>query len=66
MISAQDIRKKTFGRKLSGYDMYSVDVFLEELAGDVAAYQEEIDALRAEIDALERKLKQRKTASLDV
>ena len=46
--------------------MYSVDVFLEELAGDVAAYQEEIDALRAEIDALESKLKKRKTASLDV
>lgn len=56
MISAQDIREKTFGRKLGGYDMYSVDVFLEELAGDVAAYQEEIDTLRGEIESLKGKI----------
>lgn len=61
MITAQDIREKTFGRKLGGYDMYSVDVFLEELAGDVAAYQEEIDTLRGEIESLKGKINDTRT-----
>ena len=38
MITAQDIREKGFERaRINGYDMASVDEFLEELADDVAA-----------------------------
>ncbi len=66
MITAQDIHEKTFKPRLGGYDIASVDKFLDELAEDVAAYQEEIDTLKREIETLEGRLKQRKTASLDV
>ena len=38
MITAQDIREKTFNKaRLSGYDMSEVDDFLEELAEDITA-----------------------------
>ena len=40
MITAQDIREKTFEKsRLSGYDMASVDDFLEDLAKDITAAQ---------------------------
>ena len=40
MITAQDIREKTFEKsRIGGYDMAAVDDFLEELADDVTAYQ---------------------------
>ena len=36
MITAQDIREKTFEKaRIGGYDMASVDDFLEELADDL-------------------------------
>ena len=35
MITAQDIREKTFEKsRIGGYDMAAVDDFLEELADD--------------------------------
>lgn len=47
MITAQDIREKTFEKaRFSGYDMASVDDFLEELAEDVTATQKENAVLK--------------------
>ena len=40
MITAQDIREKTFEKsRMNGYDMASVDDFLEELAEDISNSQ---------------------------
>ena len=48
MITAQDIREKTFEKaRFSGYDMASVDDFLEELAEDVSATQKENAVLKS-------------------
>ena len=59
MITAQDIRKKTFRRAgLLGYNMQDVDVFLEELAEDVAATQEEMADLRAKARFLASKVEE--------
>ncbi|MBR7190097.1 MAG: DivIVA domain-containing protein, partial [Oscillospiraceae bacterium] len=42
MITAQDIREKTFEKStFGGYAMNEVDDFLDELAGDLAASQKE-------------------------
>ena len=42
MITAQDIREKTFEKsKFGGYDMAQVDEFLEELADDLTNSQKE-------------------------
>lgn len=40
MITPQDIRDKTFEKAIfGGYDMGSVDDFLDKVAGDLAASQ---------------------------
>ena len=47
MITAQDIREKTFEKaRIGGYDMASVDDFLEELADDITASQKENAVLK--------------------
>jgi len=62
MITAQDIRNKLFkARRFGGYDIASVDAFLDELADDVAAYQEEIDSLRSQIKVLSEKAENPRT-----
>ena len=51
MITAQDIREKTFEKARSrggGYDMTSVDDFLEELADDITASQKENAVLKSD------------------
>lgn len=59
MITAQDIREKTFKRAtFGGYDMASVDDFLEELADDVAASQKEIAVLRRKMKVLADKIEE--------
>ena len=53
MITAQDIREKTFEKsRIGGYDMASVDDFLEELADDVTAYQKENAVLKSKMKVL--------------
>ena len=53
MITAQDIREKTFEKaRFSGYDMASVDDFLEELAEDVTATQKENAVLKSKMKVL--------------
>lgn len=59
MITAQDIREKTFEKsRLGGYDMASVDDFLEELADDVTAYQKENAVLKSKMKVLVDKIEE--------
>ena len=53
MITAQDIREKTFEKsRLSGYDMASVDDFLEDLANEITAAQKENTVLKSKMKVL--------------
>lgn len=59
MITAQDIREKGFEKsKFGGYDMASVDDFLEELADDVAASQKENAVLKSKMKVLVDKIEE--------
>jgi len=59
MITAQDIREKHLERtRLNGYDMASVDEFLEELADDVAATQKENAVLKSKMKVLVDKIEE--------
>ena len=62
MITAQDIREKTFEKaRFSGYDMASVDDFLEELAEDVTATQKENAVLKSKMKVLVDKIEEYRT-----
>ena len=53
MISAQDIREKGFDKvRKDGYDMESVDDFLEEVADSISAYQKENAVLKSKMKVL--------------
>lgn len=59
MITAQDIREKTFEKaRRDGYDMATVDDFLEELADDVTAYQKENSVLKSKMKVLVDKIEE--------
>lgn len=59
MITAQDIREKTFEKsRLSGYDMASVDDFLEELADTLTAMQKENTVLKSKMKVLVDKIEE--------
>jgi len=59
MITAQDIREKTFEKaKFGGYDMASVDDFLEELADDITASQKENAVLKSKMKILVDKIEE--------
>ncbi len=59
MITAQDIREKTFDKaRIGGYDMASVDDFLEELAEDVTAAQKENAVLKSKMKILVDKIEE--------
>ena len=59
MITAQDIREKTFEKaKLGGYDMATVDDFLEELADDITASQKENAVLKSKMKVLVDKIEE--------
>ena len=59
MITAQDIREKTFEKsKFGGYDMAEVDEFLEELANDLTASQKEIGVLKSKMKVLVNKIEE--------
>ena len=62
MITAQDIREKTFEKsKFAGYDMASVDDFLEELAEDFTAAQKENAVLKSKMKVLVDKIEEYRT-----
>lgn len=59
MITAQDIREKTFLKaKFGGYDVDSVDDFLEELAEDITASQKENAVLKSKMKILVDKIEE--------
>lgn len=59
MITAQDIREKTFEKAVfGGYDMASVDAFLEEIASDLALLQKENANLRGKMKVLVGKVEE--------
>ena len=61
MITAQDIREKTFekaNRVNPGYDMASVDDFLEELADEISASQKENAVLKSKMKVLVDKIEE--------
>ena len=59
MITAQEIREKTFDKAtFGGYDMNGVDDYLETLAADVTSTQKEILTLRAKMKVLVDKIEE--------
>ena len=65
MITAQDIREKTFEKaRIGGYDMAAVDDFLDELAESVGAAQEENNVLKSKMKVLVDKIKEYRAAML--
>ena len=61
MITAQDIREKTFEQAKfggKGYDMNSVDDFLEELADEITAAQKENAVLKSKMKVLVDKIEE--------
>ena len=59
MITAQDIREKTFEKStFGGYAMNEVDDFLDELANDIAASQKEASVLRGKMKVLVEKIEE--------
>ena len=59
MITAQDIREKTFEKaRMGGYDMASVDDFLETLADEIAAAQKENAVLKSKMKVLVDKIEE--------
>ncbi len=59
MITAQDIREKTFEKaRMGGYDMASVDDFLEELADEIASAQKENAVLKSKMKVLVDKIEE--------
>ena len=59
MITAQDIREKTFEKsRIGGYDMASVDNFLEEIADDITSAQKENSVLKSKMKVLVDKIEE--------
>ena len=61
MITAQDIREKTFEQAKfggKGYDMNAVDDFLEELADEITAAQKENAVLKSKMKVLVDKIEE--------
>ena len=59
MITAQDVREKTFEKsKFGGYDMAEVDEFLEQIADDLTASQKETAVLKSKMKILVDKIEE--------
>lgn len=59
MITAQDIRERTFEKsKLGGYDMAEVDEFLEQIADDLTSAQKETAVLKSKMKVLVDKIEE--------
>lgn len=57
MITAQDIREKSFEKnRKGGYDMETVDIFLEDIADSINAYQKENSVLKSKMKVLVDKI----------
>lgn len=59
MITAQDIREKSFDKsRVGGYDMAEVDEFLEQIADDLTAAQKETAVLKSKMKVLVDKIEE--------
>ena len=59
MITPQGIREKTFEKAVfGGYDMATVDAFLDEVAGDLALLQKENSVLKSKMKVLVDKVEE--------
>ena len=58
MISAQDIREKSFDSARNGYDKEAVDDFLEEAADSISSYQKENTVLKSKMKVLVDKIEE--------
>lgn len=58
MITAQDVREKTFTKQFNGYSMTQVDEFLDEIAADISAMTKENAALTAKMRVLVEKIEE--------
>ena len=59
MITAQDIREKTFEKaRIGGYDMAAVDDFLDELAESIGSAQKENTVLKSKMKVLVDKIEE--------
>ena len=56
MITAQDIREKTFDKAFNGYNMSQVDEFLDEIAADLTAMAKESASLKSKMKVLVEKV----------
>nr|BCX00493.1 MAG: hypothetical protein KatS3mg041_0539 [Bacteroidota bacterium] len=55
-LTAQDIRKQRFARKMRGYDPEEVDAFLRALATYWEQQEEELESLRRQVRELQERL----------
>jgi cell division initiation protein len=58
MTTAQEIREKTFERAIRGYDIGSVDEFLDQMAADFTAMEKENAALKSKMRVLVEKIEE--------
>lgn len=58
MITAQDIREKTFEKSFNGYNMSQVDEFLDEMAAEITAMAKENATLKSKMRVLVEKVEE--------
>ena len=67
MITAQDIREKTFEKStFGGYAMNEVDDFLDEMADELTASQKELATMRAKMKILVEKIEEYRNSEEDM
>ena len=67
MITAQDIREKTFEKStFGGYAMNEVDDFLDEMADELTASQKELATMRAKMKVLVDKIEEYRNSEEDM
>lgn len=58
MITAQDIREKTFEKSKNGYDMACIDDYLEEIADEISNLQKENNSMKGKMKVLVAKIEE--------
>ena len=58
MITAQDIREKTFDKSFNGYNMAQVDQFLDEIAADLTAMAKDTASMKSKMKVLVDKVEE--------
>lgn len=58
MITAQDIREKTFEKSFNGYNMSQVDDFLDEIAADLTTMAKETASIKSKMKVLVEKVEE--------